>query len=188
MTCPCCAPSDTCSGSVTFTMSNFSSVALSNGSPYLGLDSPNGVYSGSLETSGNNSACSAFASGQQFTLGGTDTSADCRIPGSAPLQPGPYNIAITAFFVHPITGSCINPFGGVPSCGVRVDLTGRRGAPTFECASLSLTTKLAFRFTIAQLNDGISLSASDFNVFSPGNFLSFWTLTFDFFMQRNPLP
>jgi len=188
MTCPCCAPSDTCSGSVTFTMSNFSSVALSNGSPYLGLDSPNGVYSGPLQTLGNNASCSSSARGQQFTLGGTSTSADCRVPGSAPLQPGPYNIAITSLFVHPITGLCFNSLGGIPPCGVRLDLTGRRGAPSFECASLLMTTRSANRYTIAQLNEGISLSASDFNVFSPINFLSFWTLSFDFFMQRNPLP
>lgn len=188
MACPCCNP-DTCSGNVTFTISNFSSVALSNGQPYLGIDNPDGVYSGPLQTFGLNASCVAEAFGSQFTSGGTNTNADCRFAGTSdPAQPGPYSVVVLASVVHPLSGQCFNVLQ-FPPCGIRLNLTGRRGAPTFECVSLLLATNIAAsRITIAQLNQGLSLTQNDFTVFSPFNHLSFYTLTFNFFMQRNPLP
>jgi hypothetical protein len=187
MACPCCA-SRTCSGNVTFTMSNFSSVALSNGQPYLGADSPNGIYSGALQTVLNNVSCYTEAFGSQFTLGGTNTNADCRVPGtSVPVQPGPYNFTVLANFEHPVSGLCNNQ-SVVPPCGLRISAHGRRGAPTHECPGLFLQTGFSARFTIAQLAAGVSLTQSDFSIQSPLFFLSSYTLSFNFSMQLNPLP
>lgn len=186
MACPCCNP-DTCSGNVTFTISNFSSVALSNGQPYLGIDNPDGVYSGPLQTLGLSFSCFVEAFGSQFTLGGVDTNADCRGPGAGPAAPGPYSVTVSGSFQHPASGMCSN-ISVFPSCGIGLRLVGRRGAPTFECFTLAMATKTFQPITIAQLNQGLSLTQNDFNVFSPGAYLSSYTLSFGLFIQRSPLP
>lgn len=198
MTCPCCTASATCSGSVTFAITNFSSQNLSNGQPFLGTDSPDGVYTGSLSTVENQVGCMAEAVSEQFTLGGSNTNADCRVPDqTVPVQPGPYRVYIGANFVHPVTGFCNNPFLGI-ACGLRIQLTGRLsglvgGSGTTggftNCTQLLLFTNFASStFTVAQLNQGVSLTHANFRVMNVANYLSLYTLSFDFFMQRNPLP
>ena len=198
MTCPCCTVSATCSGSVTFAITNFSSQNRSNGQSFLGTDSPNGVYTGSLLTVENQVGCMAEAVSEQFTLGGRDTNADCRVPDpSVPVQPGPYRVYIAAGFVHPVTGFCNSPLFGM-SCGLQIRMTGRLSSSGLgggavggfiNCTQLLLFTNLASStFTVAQLNEGVSLTHDNFRVINITNYLASWTLSFDFFMQRNPLP
>ncbi len=169
MSCPCCAPLS-CTGRVTFVVTDFTSVSKTTGRPAFPQTDPNGTYSGLL-TSG--ARCEVFASGGAF----------CTAFGSQVIA-----VQLEGNFVRPAFGTC-SSVGGV-ACGVVFIVHGPPD-PTnpLPCWTLYLNPKVSqSQITIQQLSDGITLTQDDFSVLSPdNNFLAFFTLAFNIFIQRNPL-
>lgn len=172
----CCKDEEfTCSGNVTFVVTNFLSTAKSNGANTFFNDDPNGTYVGSLEAD-----CAVVATGQPLTVGFPGDTRDCWV-----FPIAGYTVFFLAYFVRPSgpsAGSCAS------TCRIQFSAVNRNGLPNKGCPGFQATTRAGLNITVAELTAGVSLTEADFTTFLPSTYLLFHNLKFNLFVQRNPLP